>query len=111
MDSDGNLYLISDLIVEAGITGFCPLEVNAGMDVRLVREKYGEKLFLAGNLDKRKVVEGGEAMRSEVDSKVPFMRESGGYIAGLDHVVPLDMSYRRFIEYAEYLKPMLATGP
>jgi len=78
MDSDGNLYPILDLIVEAGITGLWPLEVNAGMDVRLVRKKYGEKLFLAGNLDKRKVAEGGEAMRSEVDSKVPFMKESGG---------------------------------
>ncbi|MEM2122324.1 MAG: uroporphyrinogen decarboxylase family protein [Candidatus Bathyarchaeia archaeon] len=110
MDSDGNLYPLLDLIVEAGITGLWPLEVNAGMDVRLVRERCGEKLFLAGNLDKRKVAEGGEAMMSEVDSKVPVMKESGGYIAGLDHVVPLDMSYSRFVEYAEYLKPMLATG-
>ncbi|MGC8850429.1 MAG: uroporphyrinogen decarboxylase family protein, partial [Candidatus Bathyarchaeia archaeon] len=108
MDSDGNLYPILDLVVEARITGLWPLEVNAGMDARLVRERYGEKLFLAGNLDKRRIAEGGEAMRSEVDSKVPAMKKSGGYIPGLDHVVPLDISYKRFLEYAEYLKPILA---
>ena len=47
-------------------------------------------------------------MRREVDSKVSAMKESGGYIVGLDHLVPVDVSYKRFMEYAEYLKLMLA---
>jgi len=107
MDSDGNTLPILNLAIEVGITGHWPLEVNAGMDVRILRKMFGRKLFLAGNLDKREIAKGGEAMRKEVDSKLLFMKESGGYIAGLDHVVPIDISLERFKEYADYLKKQL----
>lgn len=107
MDSDGNIYPVLDLVVEAGITGLWPLEVNSGMDVREVAKKYGTRLFLAGNLDKRIVAEGGEKMRREVYSKLTVMKQIGGYIPGLDHTVPLDMSYDKFREYADYLNKNL----
>jgi len=107
MDSDGNLNPILDLVIEAGITGTWPLEVNSGMDVREVRKKYGNKLFLGGNLDKREIAKGGEALRNEIDSKLPVMKQSSGYIAGLDHTVPLDIGLERFKEYADYLKKNL----
>ena len=63
MDSDGNINPILDSVVDAGITGTWPLEVGSGMDAVAVRKKYGEKLFLGGNLDKRELAQGGEAMR------------------------------------------------
>ena len=107
MDSDGNLNPLLDLIVEAGITGSWPLEVNSGMDAVSLREKYGSKLFLAGNLDKRELAKGGEEMRREVDSKVLVLKEIGGYIPGVDHLVHVEFTLQRFEEYAEYLKKHL----
>jgi uroporphyrinogen decarboxylase len=107
MDSDGNTMPILDLIVEAGITGHWPLEVNSGMDVRTVRKEYGKKLFLAGNLDKREIAKGGVAMQREIDSKLPLMKETGGYVIGLDHLVPVEFTLDRFREYADYLKSKL----
>lgn len=107
IDSDGNVNQVLDLAIEAGITGTLPLEVSSGMDVQTLRKRYGEKLFLVGNLDKREIVKGGESTRKEIDSKLPFMRETGGYIAGLDHGVPVEFSLERFKEYADYLKPGL----
>jgi hypothetical protein len=104
IDSDGNMQPILDLVIEAGITGFWPLEVNAGMDVRTIRRQYGKKLFLGGNLDKREIEKGGEAMRNEIDSKVPVMKASGGYLPGLDHDIPVSFTLERFKEYAQYLK-------
>jgi hypothetical protein len=108
MDSDGNTKPILDLVIEAGITGHWPLEVNSGMDVRALSKQYGKKLFLVGNLDKREIAKGGEAMRKEVDSKLPLMKEFGGYIAGLDHLVPIEFTFQRFKEYADYIKTQLA---
>jgi uroporphyrinogen-III decarboxylase len=108
IDSDGNIQPILDLIIESGITGHWPLEVNAGMDVREIRSKYGKKLFLGGNFDKREIEKGGEAMRKEIDSKLPPLKESGGYIPGLDHDVPVSFTLERFKEYADYLKKQLA---
>jgi len=107
MDSDGNTQPILDLVIEAGITGHWPLEVNAGMDVRTLRKRYGNKLFLAGNLDKREMAKGGEAMRREIDSKLPLMKETGGYVAGLDHLVHVEFTLEKFKEYADYLKERL----
>jgi len=107
MDSDGNTQPILDLVVEAGITGHWPLEVNSGMDVRTLRKRYGKKLFLVGNLDKREIAKGGEAMQKEIDSKLPFMKETGGYVAGLDHLVHVEFTLEKFREYADYLKGKL----
>jgi len=107
MDSDGNTQPILDLVVEAGITGHWPLEVNSGMDVRTLRKRYGKKLFLVGNLDKREIAKGGEAMQKEIDLKLPFMKETGGYVAGLDHLVHVEFTLEKFREYADYLKGKL----
>jgi len=107
MDSDGNTRPILDLVIEAGITGHWPLEVNSGMDAPALRKQYGKKLFLVGNLDKREIAKGGEAMRKEIDSKLPVMKEASGYIAGLDHLVHVEFTFQRFKEYADYLKTKL----
>jgi len=107
MDSDGNINPLLDLIIEAGITGVWPLEVNSGMDAISLKRRHGNKLFLAGNLDKRELAKGGEAMRREVDSKVPALKEMGGYIPGVDHLVHVEFTLQTFQEYAEYLKRLL----
>jgi len=107
MDSDGNINPILDLIVEAGITGTWPLEVNAGMNAITVRKKYGDKLFLAGNLDKAELMKGEDAMKREVESKVPLLKEMGGYIPGADHLIPVEMTLAKFREYADYIKKFL----
>jgi len=108
IDSDGNLNPILDLIVEAGITGLWPLEVNAGMNAINVKKKYGDRFFLIGNLDKRELSLGGERMRREVDSKVLILKEIGGYIPGCDHLVHVEFSYENFLEYADYIKKALS---
>ena len=46
-------------------------------------------------------------MRKEVDSKVPELKELGGYIPGMDHVVPPEVTFEKFKEYAEYVKGYL----
>ena len=108
MDSDGNIKPLLDLIAEAGITGLWPLEVNAGMDAVAIRKEYGDKFFLMGNLDKRELARGGESMRREVDSKVPVLKQMGGYVPGVDHLVHVEFTFSKFKEYADYLKSQLA---
>lgn len=48
--SDGNLWLVLDDLVAAGIDGLNPIEVMAGMTVGAVRAKY-PKLALTGGID------------------------------------------------------------
>lgn len=107
VDSDGNINPILNLIIEAGITGLWPLEVNAGMDALEIRKKYGNKLFLIGNLDKRELARGGQLMKLECDSKIAPMKDLGGYIPGIDHLVHVEFTLNRFREYADHIRQSL----
>jgi len=49
--TDGNIMPIIDMIVETGVDGLNPLEPQAGMDIGLVKHKYGDRICLVGNID------------------------------------------------------------
>lgn len=49
--SDGNLWLLLDDLVGAGIDGLHPIEPVAGMDLGEVKRKYGARVCLIGNVD------------------------------------------------------------
>jgi methanogenic corrinoid protein MtbC1 len=66
-----------------------------------------DELRAAGAKTNLRVLLGGNAMKKEVDSKVPVLKEMGGYMPGADHVIPVEMTLEKFREYAEYIKPLL----
>jgi len=49
--TDGNIWPILDMMVEAGIDAIDPLEPIAGMDIGRVKQRYGDRLALCGNVD------------------------------------------------------------
>ena len=49
--TDGNIMSILDMIVGTGIDGLNPLEPVAGMDIGLLKERYGGRIALVGNID------------------------------------------------------------
>jgi len=110
VDSDGNIEELVPLWLESGINGFLPLEVAGGMDPVKLRKKYGKDVLLIGGIDKRAMAKGKEAIDAELESKLPFMRKSGGYIPWCDHLVPPDVSFENYMYYLNKMKQMtLAT--
>ena len=103
VDSDGNNFDILPLFTEAGVNIFIPLEIAAGMEPLLIREKY-PKLVLFGGIDKRTVIKGKKATEEEILRKVPRMLENGGYFPSIDHHVPPDVSFDNFCYYIEFLR-------
>jgi uroporphyrinogen decarboxylase len=104
VDSDGNIDPLIPLFIEAGVNMMYPFEVQAGMDVREVRKKYGKKLAIQGGLDKRALALDHDAIREEVESKVPQLIRDGGYIPSLDHNVPPDVPLENFEFYVELVR-------
>jgi len=49
--TDGLLWPIIDMIVDSGIDCLDPIDPVAGMDLREVKEKYGKRIALKGNVD------------------------------------------------------------
>jgi len=107
VDSDGDISELIPLWLEGGVNGVFPLEVAAGMDAVQLRKKYGKELILWGNIDKRALIKGKDAIKEELDKKVPFLISQGGYFPGIDHLVPPDISLENFNFYIEYIRSLV----
>ena len=104
VDTDGNHEAITPLFLEGGVNCLYPLEVAANMDAVVARKKYGKQLRLAGNIDKRTLIDGKEAIKKEVNSKLPFLVKDLGYIPSVDHCVPADVPFEHFEYYVRLLR-------
>lgn len=49
--TDGNIMGVLDMIVETGIDALNPLEPAAGMNIGLLKQRYGDRIALIGNID------------------------------------------------------------
>ena len=109
VDTDGDARRIIPLLMEGGVNLLLPCEVNAGMDVVGLRESFPE-LRLLGGIDKTKIAAGPDAIDEELQRKVPFMLQRGGYIPTVDHQVPKDTSWENFKYYRTKLNDMIREG-
>ncbi len=103
VDTDGDCRLLIPLFMDAGVNFMLPFEVQAGMDIREVRQQY-PGLAIQGGLDKRALAQGKEAIDAELGAKMAFMLERKGWIASLDHVVPPDVSCQNWLYYLEKVR-------
>ena len=80
--TDGNLWPIIDLLVDAGIDCLDPIDPLAGMDLGEVKAKYGQRIALKGNVDCAELMTFGtpeqvvEATKTALRQGMP----GGGYI-------------------------------
>lgn len=87
--SDGNLKAAIPYLIEAGADCLHPLEVKAGMDIQVLKAKYGDKISFMGNIDARLFQTNDLAgLEAEIKSKLPSAMEGGGYIYHSDHSIP-----------------------
>lgn len=102
-DSDGDMNPIIEIFLEAGVNCMHPMEPAAGMDIVKIRERYGERLAFYGGIDKHVLRQSKEAIRAELEYKIPPMVRSGGCVLGLDHRIPNGTplaNYRYYLEEA-----------
>lgn len=110
VDSDGHVDELIPLWLEGGLNGVYPFEVAAGEDVVALRKQFGRDLIIWGGIDKRALAKDKKAIEAEVYSRVPFMLERGGYIPGIDHAVPHDVSYENYLYYRELISKLCEKG-
>jgi uroporphyrinogen decarboxylase len=102
-DSDGCLYPLMDLYLEAGVNGFAPLEVAAGMHPVEVRRRFGKEVRMIGGFDKRILAGDKPGIAREVERLRPLI-EGGGYIPACDHHVPPDVSLENYAYFIHSLQ-------
>ncbi|MEM2057179.1 MAG: uroporphyrinogen decarboxylase family protein [Thermoproteota archaeon] len=102
--SDGNIMPLLADMVDAGINAYQGIDVTAGMSLKEVKEKYGDRICLVGNVDPR-IIEFGT--RQDVEKEVErCLREGGkeGYVLSASANVSINTNAQNFIHMVEYAK-------
>ncbi|MEW6355551.1 MAG: uroporphyrinogen decarboxylase family protein [Planctomycetota bacterium] len=95
------MNLIPDLIA-AGFDVIQPLEVKAGNDMLGLKKKYGDRLAFMGGIDVRAMADPDpKVIEEEISSKIPAMKQGGGYIYHSDHSVPDNVSFQQYCRTME----------
>jgi len=117
--SDGNIMEILDDLIEAGIDGINPIDPSAGMDIGLIKKKYGRMLILTGNVDGSRILPFGteEEVREEVAGCIEKASSGGGHLiqCGCGELMP-DVPVRNALAYFDAVKefgryPISIRGP
>jgi uroporphyrinogen decarboxylase len=99
---------VKDLIpyfIEEGIDCLQPLEVKAGMDLKELKDKYGDKICFMGGIDVRPMaLDDPTQIEEEVKSKISIAKKDGGYIYHSDHSVPKDVSFKNYERVIELVR-------
>lgn len=80
--TDGNIWPIIDYIVDAGVDAIDPIEPVAGMDIGEVKERYGNRVAVVGNVDCTEILTHGsrEDVIEAVKETIAKASVGGGHV-------------------------------
>jgi hypothetical protein len=107
VDTDGNFEKLIPDFLEAGVDGFGPMEIAAGMDPVKMRKKYGNTFCMSGGIDKREIAKGKREIEEELKIRVIPIIDKGGFIPSIDHSIPPSISLDNFCYYMELKQKIL----
>lgn len=93
MHNDGKIWDVLDDIMATGINGLHPVEKAAGMDLKIVKERYEGKLCPIGNVNNKTTMANGspEDVINEVKECIEYASTGGAYIISTDHSIHDDI--------------------
>ena len=87
--SDGDIRLVLDDLIEAGVSAINPMENSANMDLRELALRWGDRLSFVGNIDVKVLATNDpDRVREEIRVKMAAAMPRQGYVYHSDHSVP-----------------------
>jgi uroporphyrinogen decarboxylase len=83
----GCIHIYLDDLAQTKISSIHPLQRTAKMDLRAVKEKYGRRFCIIGNIDSSRTLPYGSPADVEAEAKeaIEIAAPGGGYILASDH--------------------------
>jgi uroporphyrinogen decarboxylase len=82
------VWSILDTFVDIGIDGWHGIQPNIGMDLRILKERYGDKLCFFGGVNCETLIEGPpEKAREEVEYAISHAGRDGGLVVTVSNVL------------------------
>ena len=104
LHSDGDNSPLIDWFLKVGFAGLNPIEPGStNWDIYAVKEQYGHRFCLSGNIDVAGVLSEGtpEQVRAETVEHLRRLAPGGGYICGSSHDITENIPYENFCALAE----------
>lgn len=103
--TDGNIWPILDMIVGAEVEAIDPLEPIAGMDIGVVKGKYGDRVAVVGNVDCGTLLSFGtkQQVRDAVKETIAKASVGGGHVIASSNSIHPGVkpeNYRTMVEAA-----------
>ena len=105
LHSCGDINPFVPELIEIGLDALNPLEVKAGMDPCHLKNAYGRDLVFHGGIN-AVLWDKPDQIKAEMESVIPVMKESGGYIFSSDHSVPSSVSLEDFRQITDLAKKL-----
>lgn len=104
--TDGYIWPIMDMIVDAGVDAIDPIEPIAGMDIGEVKARYGDKVAVVGNIDCTEVLPHGtrEEVVDAVKETIAKASVDGGHIIASSNSIHPGVNsenYRTMVQAAQ----------
>ncbi len=96
--TDGNTWGILDDLAATGIDAWHGIQPNIGMDLKLLKEKYGDRLCFFGGINCETLVEGTpEQARAEVKYAIEHAAPGGGLVIATGNVLQPGTQLRNYL--------------
>ena len=97
--TDGNIYLLLDMLVSTGPDGLNPIEPVAGMELAEVKKRVGDQVCITGNIDCAHLLPHGtvKQVRQAVRQAIQDAAAGGGYILTSSNSIHSSCNPRNFV--------------
>ena len=98
----GRTWEIFDYFIKAGYDAYEAIQPTAGMDIRLLKEKYGDRITLWGGVSNENLI-GGKKKDVEADAHyaIKHAAAKGGFIYGASHSLAVGASLENILTMKE----------
>jgi uroporphyrinogen decarboxylase len=104
--TDGDLWPIIDMIIDSGISCLDPIDPQAGMDLTEVKEKYGDRVALKGNVDCAQTLSYGtvEEVIAETKEVIRKGGPGGGFILSSSNSIHASVKPENYMAMLDTLR-------
>jgi len=93
----GNNIPLMEMFIDCGIDCYQSLQTTAGMEVGLLKERYGDRLCFWGGVPVELLIQGtADEVRQAVRTAMERGAPGGGFILGPSHSVAMNTKYENF---------------
>jgi len=102
----GNNWKLMDMFIEMGYDCYQSIQHTAGMDIRDVKQHYGQKITLWGGVPVEFIMSGtSEQVRGAVRRAMQYAKPGGRFILGTSHSIAVGSRYENVMAlFDEYQK-------